>query len=262
MKLLSMLSVTALFSTSLAIAQASPSELLSPGTTLPIQFERTIDPAHAHAGDPVSAKTTQQILLANGRILPAGAHVAGHVIIANGFSFDKTPYAKQSPSTLSIRFDSVTAKEVTVPLHVSLRAMADPLTVWAAQEPKSSDLDPLSTTTQIGGDLVTPSQNEVMSQDGDIVGYHRHGGVVAHLISASGNGRSACDGSDTEQSMGIFSASACGLYGFTDESLVDNGLTRNDSSLTLISRRRSAKIWAKTAALLEVSTQSQSMVSQ
>jgi hypothetical protein len=262
MKLLSMLAVTALFSTSLAIAQVSPSGLLSPGTTLPIQFEHTVDPAHAHAGDPVSAKTTQQVVLANGQILPAGAHVTGHVITANGFNFNKTPYAKQSPSTLSIRFDSLATKEATVPLHVSLRAMADPLTVWAAQEPKSTDLDPLSTTTQIGGDLVTPSQNEVMSQDGDIVGYHRHGGVVAHLISASGKGLAACDGSDTEQSMGLFSASACGLYGYTDVSLVDNGLTRHDSSLTLISRRRSAKIWAKTAALLEVSSQGQNMVSQ
>jgi hypothetical protein len=262
MKPLSILALTALFSTSFAIAQTSPSEMLAPGTTLPIQFDRAVDPAHSHTGDSISAKTTQQVRLANGQVLPSGSHVTGHIVNASGFNFDKTPYAKQSPSTLSIRFDSITNKEVTVPLHVSLRAMADPLTVWAAQEPKSTDLDPLSTTTQIGGDLVTPSQNEVMSQDGDIVGYRRRGGVVAHLISASGNGPAACDASDTEQAMGLFSASACGLYGYTDVSLIDNGSTRNDSSLTLVSRRRSAKIWAKTAALLEVSAQNQNTVSQ
>jgi hypothetical protein len=252
----------AVFSTSFAIAQVAPPVSLSAGTTIPISFQRTVDPGHAHAGEMIAAKTTQQVQLANGQVLPAGAHVIGHIVAANGFSFDKTPYAKQNASTLTIRFDSIESKDGTIPLHVYVRAMADPLTVWAAQEPKSTDLDPLSTTTQIGGDLVTPSQSEVESQDGDTVGYRRKGGVYAHLISASGHGPTSCDASNTEQSMGLFSASACGLYGYTDVALSANGKNGDTSTLTLASQRRSAKIWAKSAALLEVLGDNPGTISQ
>jgi hypothetical protein len=242
----------AVFSTSFAMAQVSSVPLLSPGTTLPIQFERSVDTNHVHAGDAISAKTTQQVRLANEQMLPAGAQVAGHVVAARAVAFDKTPYAKQQASTLAIHFDSIESKGKTLPLHVYVRAMADPITVWDAQRPKSTDLDPLSTTTQIGGDQVVPSQSEVTSPDGDTVGYRRWGGVYAHLISASGNGPEDCDASDTEQSMGLFSASACGLYGYTDVTLLSTGKTGDISTLVLASRRRSAKIWVRSDALLEV----------
>jgi hypothetical protein len=252
----------AVFSTSFAMAQVSPATLLSPGTTLPIQFARSVDASHAHAGDAVSAKTTQQVRLANGQMLPAGAHVTGHVVVASAFRFDQTPYAKQQTSTLAIRFDSIESKGTTLPLRVYVRAMADPITAWDAQRPKSTDLDSLSTTTQIGGDQVVPSQSEVTSQDGDTVGYRRRSGVYAHLISASGNGSEGCDAGDTEQSMGLFSATACGLYGYTDATLLTTGKTGEISTLTLASRRRSAKIWAKSAALLEVVGDVSNVVSQ
>jgi hypothetical protein len=252
----------AVFSTTFALAQVSPNLSLSAGTTIPISFQRSVDPGHEHAGDVIAAKTTQQIQLANGQILAAGARVTGHVIAANGFSFDKTPYAKQKASTLTIRFDSIESKNGTIPLQVYVRAMADPLTVWAAQEPKSTDLDPLGTTTQIGGDLVTPSQAEVESQDGDTVGYSRRGGVYAHLISATGRGSTSCDASNTEQSMGLFSASACGLYGYTDVALLGNGKSGDVSTLTLASQRHSVKIWARSSALLEVVGDNSGTISQ
>jgi len=262
MKLTLSIAVT-LFSTSFAFAQNITAAHLAPGTTLPIAFEQSIDPGHARVGDVVLAKTTQQVRLANGETLPSGAHVRGHVLASNGFSFDKTPYAKQSPSTLSIQFESVEGKGGTLPLHVYVRALADPLTVGDAERPKATDLDPLSTTTQIGGDLVTPSQSEVESEDGETVGYRRRSGVYAHLVSAAGRGTDGCEGSDTEQSVGLFSASACGLYGYTDVTLLSTGKSGNDSTLTLTSRRHSAKIWAHSAALLEVASPSSSgMITQ
>jgi hypothetical protein len=163
---------------------------------------------------------------------------------------------------LSIHFDSIESKGTKLPLRVYVRAMADPVTVWDAQRPLSTDLDSLSTTTQIGGDQVVPSQSEVTSQGGDIVGYRRRGGVYAHLIAASGNGPEHCDASETEQSMGLFSASACGLYGYTDVTLLNTGKTSDVSTLVLASRRRSAKIWAKSEALLEVVGDGSNVVSQ
>ncbi len=247
-----------LLSFSFALAQSKPDVSLAPGTTLPISFSHGIDAGHARAGAIVEAKTTQQVPLSNGQVLSSGTRVIGHVVTANAFSFDKTPYAKQSASTLTIQFDSLVSKRETIPLHVYVRAMADPLSVWDAQRSKASDLDPLSTTTQIGGDQVTPSQSEVESQQGDTVGHKRDGGIYAHLISAVGRDSDGCDATDTEQSMGFFSASACGLYGFTDASLLSTGKS-GDSTLTLASRRRSAQIWAKSEALLEVVGQSRTI---
>ncbi|MCU1322275.1 MAG: hypothetical protein JWM43_1924 [Acidobacteriaceae bacterium] len=240
-----------LFSSSLALAQTKTDVSFAPGTTLPITFSKGIDSGHARTGSTIEARTTQQVRLVNNQMLPSGSKVLGHVVTASAFTFDKTPYAKQTASTLTIQFDSLVSNGKTIPLRVYVRAMADPLSVWDAQRPKATDLDSLSTTTQIGGDRVTPSQNEVESPQGETVGYKRSGGVYAHLVSAAGRGTDGCDATDTEQSMGLFSASACGLYGYTDLTLVSSGKSGN-STFTLASPRRSAQIWARSAALLEV----------
>jgi hypothetical protein len=256
-----LITVIVAFSAQLAMAQA-PTTLLSPRTTLPINFDRGIDSKHVHVGDVISAKTTQPVHLSNGQAIPAGSRVTGHVTTANAFVFDSTPYAKQRQGVLAIHFDSIDDQGKSLALNVYVRALADPLTAWAARTPKPSDEDPLGTVTQIGGDLLTPSQNGVMSQDGDIVGYQRRGGVYAHLISASGNSPDGCDASDTEESMGLFSASACGLYGFADSSLIGTGKGGERSTLILASRRRSPKIWAHSTALLEVLPGESGLVSE
>ena len=66
----SLLAVVAFLSASFAVAQTSQATL-SPGTTLPIQFERSIDSSHIQTGDAVVAKTTQQVQLANGQPIQA-----------------------------------------------------------------------------------------------------------------------------------------------------------------------------------------------
>jgi hypothetical protein len=131
--------------------------------------------------------------------------------------------------------------------------MADPVTSSAALDPKSSDLDPLATTTQIGGDLVTPSQNEILDRNGDVVGYNKKHGAFAHLI-ANFRGPVSCDAGDTEQPVFLFSASACGLYGFSGVSL-----TSFDSShIGLVSTHSTPEIWKNTTALLETMPESAS----
>jgi hypothetical protein len=214
--------------------------------TLPITFTQTVSAAHAKPGDVVLAKTTQAVKLTDGRDVPSGSVVKGHVLASTTFTYDKTPYAKQAPGLLEIQIDSLQARGQTIPLHVSLRAMADPITTWGAYESKSSDLDPDATTTQVGGDLLTPSQNEILDRNGDVVGYNKKGGEFAHLI-ANSRGPIQCDGGDTEQPVSRFSASACGLYGFAEASL-----TSFDSSrIGLVSTHTTPQIWKHSTALLE-----------
>ncbi|WP_446742003.1 hypothetical protein [Silvibacterium acidisoli] len=247
-----------LLSCSAALAQtASSGPALQAPTTIPIVFTRTISADHSKVGDTVSAKTTQQVELPNGASLPKGARVSGHIASAVGFTYDKTPYARQKASVLTVHFDSVQIRGTAVPLDVTVRAMADPITSREALQPQASDIDSSGTTTQIGGDQLTPFEKEVRNADGDVVAYNKRGGVYAHLI-ASGR----CDGSDTEVSVGIYSASACGQYGFVGTAATEFGSSSTPSTLTLVSSHGSPKVWSGSTALLEVLSTQQNVAAR
>lgn len=226
-----------------------PGVLLSNQTALPIIFTKTVSAAHATPGDIVLAKTTQSIRLSDGGEIRSGSVIAGHVLSANAFRYDEAPYAKQKDSVLSIRFDSVEVDHQSIPLNVTVRAIADPITSEGARTPINHDIDPSGATTQIGGDQRYPWNAPVTNEDGDAVAYSRHGGVYAHLI-ASGH----CDASSIEVSVGIYSASACGLYGFPRTTAEEMGTSEHPSVLTLSSTHGSPEIWKGSTALLEVVT--------
>jgi len=239
---------------SAAAAQAAntPEQVkLTPQTTIPIVFVGGVSADSAHAGDRVRAKTTQMVRLADGSVIRAGSEVVGSVVAATPFRFDKTPYARQQASTLTVRFDEVVAGSEHLPLKVTVRAMADPFATNAARAPLAND-DTLDTVEQVGGDQLRPSQSEVLSRDGDVVAYNKRDGVYAHLVAGSGNSPVRCDASSTEVSVGIFSASACGLYGFAGATPAEVGSSSNPSTLSLVSARRAPQIWQHSTALLEV----------
>lgn len=238
-----------------ALAQGGATAQLQPQTTLPIVFIRTVTAKNAHDGDVIAARTMQVVELTNGTAIPSGSKVVGHVITASAFVYDQTPYAKQKNSSLTIHFDSVEANGNTIPLNVTVRAMADYFATNAANKPQASDMDPLGTLSLVGGDLLVPSQKEVRNMDDDVVAYNRHGGVYAHLIA---NGH--CDGNSFEVSMGIYSASACGLYGYANISATEFGSAAVPSTLTLTSHRGSPEIVKRSTALLEVLPQEQASV--
>jgi hypothetical protein len=220
-------------------------------TTLPIVFTRSVSADHDHVGDQISAKTIQVVKLPDGTVIPNGSRIVGKVVEATPFNFDKTPYAKQPNSTLTIQFDEVIVANHRVPLKVYVRALADPIASNEARESFGTD-DTQATTEQIGGDQVRPGSSEVVSKDGDVVAYTRRDGVYAHLIAHSGNSPKPCDSSSQEVSVDIFSASACGLYGFSGLSAAEVGSSSRPSTLALVSNHRSPKIWQHSTALLEV----------
>jgi hypothetical protein len=266
MKLLPIAAI-GLFGTPFLLAQSQASTKLAArlaaSTTLPITFTRTVNAKSAHAGDPVFAKTIERVNLADGQVIPSGASVTGRIVDAVPFAFDKTPYAKQNSSTLTIHFDSIDSRGATLPLNVYVRALADPITTWDAQKARPVDEDPDATTVQIGGgEIFEPHQGQVIDMEGDIVGYQHHGGIYAHLLPASGNSPEGCDGGNTEVAVALFSASACGLYGFTNVSMVHSGRTGSASTLMLSSRRASPEILKGSTALLEVLPETQMTASR
>jgi hypothetical protein len=227
-------------------------------TAIPVVFTRAIDASKANAGDRVVAKTIQVVLLPNGTVLPKGAAVLGHVTGAHAFSFDPTPYAIQQPSFLSIHFDSIVTKDAVVRVSVSVRALANSVESEEAGAPHGvGEGDAVGTRIQIGGDTFSPLAKPVVNPQGDIVGYNRRNGVFAHLLPAVYTSRYShltCDGTDAEQSVAIFSASACGLYGFADVYMTENGNSEDQVTFRVESRRHTVKLYGQSTALLLVTT--------
>jgi len=239
--------IAALLTSSIAFAQSNKLQTIDAPTVLPIIFTGSVSADHAKTGTPVEAKTTQRVELPNGGSIPPGTRVTGHVVSANGFVYDKTPYAHQKSAVLSVHFDSIQVSGESVPLNVTVRAIASPIASWDAQRPQASDMDPLGTLTQIGGDQLIPSQSEVRNMEGEVVAYNKRGGVYAHLIA-----KNDCDSSNVEVSVGIYSPSACGAYGFGDVTVTERGSVESPSTLTFVSSHGSPKLWKHTTALLEI----------
>lgn len=244
--------VSVAFCATQAHAASQGNGLLAPQTTVPITFVKSVNANNAKPGDAVLARTAQTVRLASGRVLKPGAEVLGHVVSVTPFTVNKMPYAQQNSSVLNIQFDSLSAQGEKIPLHVYIRALADVFAATAAVEPRPSDEDPLHRTTQIGGDVVTPSQSEILGSGGDTVGYNKRGGNVAHLIANVGSGGLRCDGSNTEQPVSTFSASACGLYGFNGLALSVPDHGTEPSAFSLSSTHRAPEIPRYSTALLEV----------
>jgi hypothetical protein len=209
-------------------------------TTIPVMFTHTVDSRKAQAGDAVTAKTMQVVLLTNGEQIPKGTLVTGHVVEVRPFKFDETPYAAQQASYLSIQIDRV----ANDPVAISVRALASDQAVGVALKPQRMDeTDSLGMMVLVGGGHYSPVGKRVTDgQFDDIVGYNKKQGVFARLLPGGG-----CEGTQTEQSVAVFSPEACGLYGF-----VDYQLTAKDGTFRLASAHFTVILRSGSAALLQV----------
>ncbi len=243
--------------TSVGNTQAQTSN--SAPVALPIVFTHGVDTSKAKAGDLVTAKTMQLVTLPDGTVLPKGTTILGHVTVSRPFTFDPTPYAAQNPSVLSIHFDTLQSKTAKTPVVVWVRALADWVSSQNAVTPRHVDeeRDVVGYIVQIGGDSFRRDQNSVFSPDGDVVEYNRKQGTFARLLPggySSPYSHFNCQGSGvTEESVAIFSASACGLYGFGDEDayLAGTGQGEEQGTFSLVSRHHTVKLYTQSTALLE-----------
>jgi len=223
------------------------SQVLPQSTAIPVRFEHTVDTNKAKAGDEVTAKTIQVVVLPGDRSIPKGSLLVGHVVALDAFHFDQTPYAHQKSSMLSIHFDRLQTGDAAIPVNLSVRAIANTNDSKDATYPHSTDdTDHVGMMTLIGGTTFSPLDKMIQSLDGDAIGYNRKNGVFAKLM-ASGQ----CNGTDTEQSIAIFSPNACGAYGFGGDYLANSGLD-GSGTFTLAVRGHSVKLYAGSTALLQV----------
>ena len=232
---------------SVAMVPASRAITLPAQTTIPVIFTHTENAAKAKAGDVVTAKTMQVVLLPNGDQLPKGSMVIGHIVAARPFKFDDTEYAAQQASYLSIKIDQVVNKSGPSSVVTSVRALADPISVQEALTPHGIDeTDYPGTVTLVGGAHYSPIDKHVTyGLDDDVVAYNKKQGVFAHLLP----GGADCPGTQTEQSVGVFSPDACGLYGFGSVHLSEDSAS---GTFRLASTHHTVVLYAGSAALLQV----------
>ena len=232
---------------SVAMVPASRAITLPAQTTIPVIFTHTENAAKAKAGDVVTAKTMQVVLLPNGDQLPKGSLVIGHIVESRPFNFDDTSYAAQQASYLSIKIDQVVNKSGPSSAVTSVRALADPISVEEALTPHGIDeTDYPGTVTLVGGAHYSPIDKHVTDGlDDDVVAYNKKQGVFAHLLP----GGASCPGTQTEQSVGVFSPDACGLYGFGSVHLSEDSAS---GTFRLASTHHTVVLYAGSAALLQV----------
>jgi hypothetical protein len=230
-----------------AATLSTQSQVLPQSTAIPVRFEHSVDTKKAKVGEQVTAKTIQIVALPDGKSIPKGALLVGHVVALDAFRFDQTPYAHQKPSMLSIHFDKLQTGDAAIPVSLSVRAIASTIDSREAAYPHGIDeTDHVGTMTLIGGTAFSPLDKMIQSEDGDAIGYNRRTGVFARLIPSG-----SCDGTNTEQSIAIFSPDACGAYGFGGDYLADNGRD-GSGTFTLALHGHSVKLYAGSTALLQV----------
>ena len=131
------------------------------------------------------------------------------------------------------------------PVATTVRALASAESVEEALKPQRMDeTDAPGTMMLVGGGHYSPVGKRVTEgQYNDIVGYNKKQGVFGRLLPGGGG----CEGTQTEQSVAIFSPEACGLYGF-----VDYHLAAKDGMIRLASDHFTVILRSGSAALLQV----------
>jgi hypothetical protein len=237
----------------LMVALTCSAQTIPTDTAIPVVFTKTVSAAKAKTGDSIAAKTIQVVRLPDGESIPKGSRLTGHIVQATSFHFDDTPYAMQKPSVLAVHFDRIVVNGTEVPVNLTVRALANHNDAESATFAHNTDeSDPVGTMVLIGGAHFSPVSKQVLSSDeDDIVGYNRKGGVFAHLLPGAYQGRGAgfhCSGTSTEQSVAIFSPDACGLYGFGNTSL---SAADGSATFRLASAHQTVTLYAGSAALLQ-----------
>lgn len=190
--------------------------MLPPGTAIPVVVTSDLNAKNAKPGQKIEGKLAQALKIPDGGQINKGAHVTGHVVSAT------QPGGKGA--RIVVQFDQLQDEHVNIPLEVGLRAMASSQAVFQAGVPVDVTSDAESSqewvTQQVGGDYVFRGRGYMSSPAGR-AGIWDGAGVWGKLPVIEG-----CAGIESKnpmQSLWIFSAAACGVYGFENTRLESDG---------------------------------------
>jgi hypothetical protein len=218
------------------------------GTILPVRLSSSLNSHKTKPGQIISAKIMQNVPLAAGARIPAGAKVFGHVI-------EVVPGQHGNGARISFRFDKLVSSNQTFPLTTNLRALASFMEVHDAGLPSSAPDRGTSsnawTTVQVGGSDVVYRGGGPVVHGGDVVGMPVFDGV---LVRVTFNPRTGCrgsvEGNDQPQALWVFSSDACGVYGFGDITIAHAGRTDPVGEIILSTRETKLSVPSGSGMLL------------
>jgi hypothetical protein len=185
-------------------------------------------------GQVVTARLMQDVPLPSGTGIRAGSKAIGHVL-------DVIEASNGSGAKLTLQFDILEVSKRRMPMTTNLRALASMMEVEDAQVPKTG-LDRGTsenswTTVQIGGDVVYRGGGPV-TNGLRVVGTPTANGVLVRIVSEPGTKcRGDLSGNEQPQALWVFSADACGTYGFPDLTIVHASRSNPVGQITLASER-------------------------
>lgn len=225
MKLATGTVVLVLLSAMFCVAQQLPV-----GTILPVALSTAINADKAKAGERISGKLAQYVVV-DGTRLPRGTKVTGRIVAAR-------PASAASPSRVTFVFDTIRIGNRDLPITTSLRALASMQEVFEAQLPTNTIDDYGSSirdwnTLQVGG-------QEVYRGDGTVIEGREVVGKASIVGEVVGKPKtwswSPCErdqASNTVQSFWVFSTDACGIYGFEGMKLAHAGRSEPPGEIVL-----------------------------
>lgn len=218
-----------MFSTGLFGQSAIPS-----GTILPLRLNSSLNSRKSMAGEVVTARLMQDVPLSSGGKIRAGSKAIGRIL-------DVAQARNGTGARLSLQFDTLEVSKKKVPMTTNLRALASMIDVEQAQIPTSGPDRGTSenswTTDQIGGDVVYRGGGPVTN------GLHDVGKPTANgvLVWVAAKPDTMCRGDlgsgDRPQALWVFSADACGAYGFADLKIVHAGRSAPLGQIMLASEK-------------------------
>ena len=242
---LKILGSSLLLAASALVAQDIPA-----GTVIPVMLQTTLDARKARVGQKIEARVMQDVPLSSQARIRSGAKLVGHVV-------EVVRPNRASGSRIVMSFDRLMTRGSGVPVTTSLRALASMGEVFEARLPTNA-IDDYGTsesdwaTVQIGGDGVFRGAGVVMSY-GQVVGKSTDSGQVTAKLIASREGgcRGAVADNDREQALWLFSASACGAYGFEDLKIAHAG-RQDPMGQIILQSDKNVRLLAGSGLLLRV----------
>ncbi len=219
------------------------------GTILPLQLNTSLNTKKIKAGQIVSARLMQEVPLPSGAKIRAGAKATGRIL-------DVVSARDGSGARISFQFDSLQVAKRAVPITTNLRALASMREVEDAQIPQAGPDRGTSrywwTTVQIGGDVVYGEGGQV-ARGLDIVGTATADGTLGRPAPNPGmHCRGTISGNDHPQALWLFSANACGIYGFSDLAIVHAGRSSPVGQIALASAKGNISVHSGSGLLLRV----------
>jgi hypothetical protein len=222
---------------------------IPPGIIIPVVLHTSIDSQKSRADQAIVARVAQDIPLGGKQVIPRSSKVFGEIAETKSNS---------GQATLSLRFDRIALRHVQITIATQLRAVASFMVIQDAETPTDTPHDRLNspyarTTIQIGGDAVYRGGGPVQSRTGEIVGTPTNPwGVLDRVTSTPGPQCTGAVADDTRpQAMWVFSADACGVYGFSGLRF-QNGSTVSRDGQVFFSAEKRIKLPSGTGLLLTV----------